>query len=118
MEHVNGAGKANGVNGRIRVAVVVIAHFQNTRPAESLQRLRPAGLSPELRLPKRAADAQSHRFGKSSEVVPARSDPAHRFRFGLVIAHQRRSMLKLAYPRLLCQQVSSTANESGAWSGS
>jgi hypothetical protein len=45
-----------------------------------LKRLYPCGLTADLCVPKRPANAKTHRFRKIADILPARPDPADRLR--------------------------------------
>ena len=71
MEHVDRPGKLHRIDGPIRVPVVVLDHFEQSRPTEALQDLRVSVLAAKLGLPEGKAHRLADFVRELSQVIPA-----------------------------------------------
>jgi len=69
VQDVQHARKAHGVDGPIRIAVEIIADFEN--PAKTLQGLRVVWMIPELRFKKGLPDLATNSRRKRLQFFPA-----------------------------------------------
>ncbi len=71
MEHVDCPSKLHRIDGPILVPVVVLDHFEQSRPTEALQDLRVPVLAAELRRPEGKAHRLANFVRELSQVIPA-----------------------------------------------
>jgi hypothetical protein len=83
MQHIDHAGKANGIDGPVCIAVFIIDYFQNASTAKPLQCLGARMLVAVLRIVDRKTMTRRTSSGKDRRS--SRDDPIHTVGFGVFI---------------------------------
>src|SRR6266850_8404684 len=105
MKDIDRAGKANGIDGPVCIAVFIVDHLQHTSTAKALQCLGPRMFIAVLRIVDR--NSMTRRTSSGKDRRSSRDDPIHTVGFGSVIGP-----LLIAVPLYGRQQIAEPPSRS------
>jgi len=85
VQHIDGAGEPDGVDGSIGVTIEVVDDLQHAGAAESPERLGEGCLEAELRIPERTADSPPDFLREALQILSATPNSAHRLGLDVVL---------------------------------